>query len=84
VTELEALPNIGPVVAARLRKAGIASAEQLLSLGAERAFLQLRAALPEDACLSTLYGLAGAVDGVSDRALPPRRREQLRELFRSG
>ncbi|MGZ4410566.1 MAG: TfoX/Sxy family DNA transformation protein [Gaiellaceae bacterium] len=83
MTDLESLPNIGPVVASRLRQAGISTAEELLSLGAEQAFLRLRSVLPDDACLSTLYGLAGAVDGISDHVLPDDRRRALREFFRS-
>jgi len=78
VTDLEQLPNIGAILADCLRRAGIDSAEELQALGAERAFEQLRAVLPDDACLSKLYALAGAIEGVRWHDLPPARKTQLK------
>lgn len=82
MTELETLPNVGPVLAGCLRRADIESAEELRVLGAERAFSRLRAVLPEDACLSKLYALAGAIEGVRWHDLPPARRTQLKAFAR--
>ena len=61
---LETLPNIGTVLAGRLRAAGIASAENLQMLGDAEAFRRIQHVLPDDACVSTRYALAGAVHGV--------------------
>ena len=64
MSAVETLPNIGKVLAARLRKAGIETDAGLKKLGDAKAFLRLRAELPEDACVHTRLALAGAVRGV--------------------
>jgi len=64
VSRLETLPNIGPVLAGRLREAGIGSAEDFLRLGDAAAFARLRAGLPDDACVHTRLALAGAARGM--------------------
>ncbi|MGD0272538.1 MAG: TfoX/Sxy family protein [Gaiellaceae bacterium] len=84
MTELETLPNVGSVLAGCLRGAGIESPEELRALGAERAFERLRAVLPDDACLSKLYALAGAIEGVRWHDLPPARKTQLKTFARQG
>lgn len=74
---LETLPNIGRVLAGRLRAAGIADAGALRRLGDRAAFLRLRADLPEDACTHTRLALAGAVRGVRWHSLDRNFRAQL-------
>lgn len=64
MTRLEATPNIGKVLAGRLRAAGITTREQLEKLGDEAAFGRLRASLPDDACTHTRLALAGAVRNI--------------------
>lgn len=64
MSDVEALPNIGKVLASRLRKAGIETDAALKKMGDAKAFLRLRATLPEDACVHTRLALAGAVRGV--------------------
>jgi DNA transformation protein len=64
MAKLETLPNIGKVLAERLHKAGIESDTALKKLGDAKAFLALRAELPDDACVHTRLALAGAVRGV--------------------
>ena len=64
MSALETLPNIGDVLAGRLREAGIKTAEALLKLGDGAAFARIRAGLPDDACTHTRLALAGAVRGV--------------------
>jgi DNA transformation protein len=61
---LEDLPNIGKVLADRLRAAAITTPAQLLKLGDAAAFRRIRNELPEDACTHTRLALAGAVRGV--------------------
>ncbi len=82
MSELETLPNVGPVLAGCLRRAEIESAEELRVLGAERAFSRLSAVLPNDACPSKLYDLAGAIEGVRWHDLPPARKAQLKAFAR--
>ena len=76
---LEDLPNIGAVLAGRLRAAGITDDTALLKLGDAAAFLRLRADLPEDACTHTRLALAGAVRGVRWHSLDKALRQKLAE-----
>ena len=64
MSELETTPNIGKVLAGRLRAAGITTREELEALGDDAAFLRLRATLPVDACIHTRLALAGAVRNI--------------------
>ena len=85
MTALEDLPNIGAVLAGRLRAAGIGTAEALLKLGDAGAFARIRAGLPDDACTHTRLALAGAVRGVRWHDLDKALREELkRDAHRLG
>ena len=64
MSALEDLPNIGKVLAGRLREAGVETAKELQRLGDAAAFRRIRTVLPDDACISTRYAPAGAVRGV--------------------
>ncbi len=77
MSALEELPNIGKVLAGRLRKGGVDTAEQLLKIGDAAAFKRIRHVLPDDACVSTRYALAGAVRGVRWHALDTELRKTL-------
>ena len=65
------LPNIGPKLAENLEKAGIETPERLRELGAEEAFLRIRAQADAAACLHQLEALAGAAEGVRKSLLFP-------------
>ncbi|RYE09167.1 MAG: hypothetical protein EOP22_10505 [Hyphomicrobiales bacterium] len=77
MSALEHLPNIGKVLAGRLREAGVETAEQLTEIGDAEAFRRIRHVLPDDACVSTRYALAGAVRGVRWHRLTVTQREKL-------
>lgn len=77
MTDLETTPNIGKVLATRLRQAGITTREQLEQLGDDVAFNKLRATLPDDACKHTRLALAGAVRGVRWHSLDEKLRAEL-------
>ncbi len=77
MSALETLPNIGEMLAGRLRAAGIGTAEALLALGDAKAFVKIRASLPEDACTHTRLALAGAVRGVRWHSLDAELRARL-------
>jgi DNA transformation protein len=79
MTELGSLPNIGAVLAGRLRQAGIATAEDLTKLGDAAAFRKIRGNLPDDACTHTRLALAGAVRGVRWHSLDKALRTKLTE-----
>jgi DNA transformation protein len=84
--ELTGLPNIGAVVAQKLRAAGVTTPQQLKSLGSVEAAVRLRAlaARPEDApCASMLSGLEGAVRGVRWHAIPKHERDTLWQRYQA-
>lgn len=83
MTALESLPNIGAVLAGRLRAAGIESAEALLAIGDAAAFARIRAGLPDDACTHSRLALAGAVRGVRWHGLDVALRRRLAQEARA-
>ena len=72
------LPNIGPKLAENLEKAGIKTPDRLRELGAEEAFLRIRAQADAAACLHQLEALAGAAEGVRKSLLFPERKAELK------
>ena len=79
---LQALPNIGAEVASRLRKAGIATPEELRALGSVEAVVRLEAVQPDNPpCRSMLAGLEGAIRGVRWHAIPKDERDRLWKEF---
>lgn len=78
--ELTQLPNIGKVVAERLKEVGITTPEELRNVGAEQAFIRLQT-IDEGACLCMLQGLEGAVQGIRWHNLPKERKEELKAFF---
>ncbi len=52
-------------------------------MGAEEAFLRIRAKVDATACLHQLEALAGAEAGIRKSLLPPERKAQLKEWFKS-
>ena len=75
--KLTGLPNIGPVLADHLQRAGVGTAEELRKLGAEEAFLRVRRQAKPDACLHELEA------GVRKSQLPPERKRELTMWFRN-
>lgn len=81
--KLTDLPNIGPVLAGNLEKAGVETPDRLREIGAEEAFLRIRTRVDSTACLHQLEALAGAAAGVRKSLLPPERKAELKAWFRS-
>ncbi len=82
--DLAKLPNIGPVLAAELRKAGITTYEALADLGSVKATLRI-ARGSKVVRYNLLYALEGAIRGVRWHSIPAQERARLRqELERSG
>jgi DNA transformation protein len=78
--KLISLPNIGKIMAERLNEAGIDSAEQLFRLGSKDAFMKMVAA-DDEVCISILYSLEGAIQGIRWHDLDPKRREELKKYY---
>lgn len=68
--KLTDLPNIGPVLAGQLEKAGIPSPKALREAGSREAWLRIQTADPS-ACIHRLLSLEGAVRGIKKAQLPP-------------
>lgn len=73
--------NIGKDTESKLKKVGIDSIEKLKSAGYEQAFLRLQA-LDPGACLSLLYGLEGAIEGVKWHELSEEKKLELQQFFK--
>jgi DNA transformation protein len=81
--ELTQLPNIGQVLAQKLRRAGIASYDDLVDLGSVEAYLRIwdRQDLIG---YNMLYALEGAIQGVRWHDLPTEQRQRVKaELLRA-
>lgn len=78
--ELADLPNIGKEVERQLILAGITSCNQLRSIGAQAAWLEIQK-IDESACIHRLYALEGAILGIKKSLLPKERKEALKEFY---
>jgi DNA transformation protein and related proteins len=74
---LEKLPNIGAILADRLRGAGVSDAAELRRLGSEAAFAKISEELPQDARSHTLFALEGAIRGTRWTSIPQDERATL-------
>ena len=79
MAELASMMNIGKEMARKLDSVGIGSAEELVRLGAEQAFLKVKGRYP-NVCLVHLYALEGAVCNVEFNSLPEGRKRELKEF----
>lgn len=61
--DLSHLPNIGEVLAEKLRGIGIASYDELASMGSIQAVLMIKEEDPS-ACYNMLYAIEGAIKGI--------------------
>ena len=77
MAELSSMMNIGKEMAKKLSSVGIDSAEELMAVGAEQAFLQLKAAYPR-VCLVHLYALEGAIHQAEYTSLSADRKKELK------
>lgn len=80
--KLTSMVNIGKAMAEKLTAVGIDFSEGLASLGAEEAFLRLKAAYPQ-ICLVYLYTLEGAIRGIPFHHLPENRKRELKAFYDS-
>ncbi len=71
MTSLTSLKNIGETSAAWLESVGIASAEDLHTLGVVEAYRRVKTAFPERVTLNMLYALQGALLDLHWKELPP-------------
>ena len=77
---LTQLPNIGKVVAEKLIEVGVATPEELRSIGSEQAFIRIQT-IDHTACFCMLQALEGAVQGIRWHNLPKERKAELLDFF---
>ena len=75
------LPNIGQILAIKLRMVGICSAEELIQTGSEEAIIRLQTLKNGEACINMLYALEGAVQGIRWHNLDNVKKLQLLEFY---
>jgi DNA transformation protein len=80
MSDLTELPNIGKTLAAELEKLGVASREELVSLGSVEAARRI-AKTRSGTCHSLLFALEGAIRGVRWHSLPKSDRARLKDRF---
>lgn len=78
--DLSQLPNIGEVLAEKLRGIGITSYDELASEGSIQIVLKI-GETDVSACYNMLYALEGAIRGVRWHALPREDRRKLKDAF---
>jgi DNA transformation protein and related proteins len=80
-SDLKKRINIGKDTENKLIQVGIDSIKELETVGSEQAFLRLQV-LDPGACLSLLYGLEGAVEGVKSNELSIEKEKELQQVFK--
>jgi DNA transformation protein len=78
--DLATLPNIGRILAEKLKFIEIDTVEKLKSIGSENAFIRLKT-IDDEACINSLYALEGAVQGIRWHDLDKCKKEELRVFF---
>lgn len=73
--------NIGKDTETKLIQVGIDSFEKLKAIGYEQAFIRLQTIDP-GACLSLLYGLAGAIEGTKWNKLSPKKKQEIQQFYK--
>jgi len=77
---LTTLPNIGKVLADKLKVVSIDTVEKLRSIGSENAFIKLKT-VDSEACINSLCALEGAIQGIRWHDLDSRKKEELKMFF---
>lgn len=80
--ELSKLPNIGEKLEEQLNQIGIFTNDDLKSIGAKKAWLDIQK-IDESACIHRLLALEGAIRGVKKSLLPNDVKEELKDFYNS-
>ena len=79
--ELSALPNIGKVLAGKLKQVGINNEHELKLMGSEKAILKIATLEQSGACINMLYALEGAIQGVRWHGIDKDRKQELKVWY---
>jgi DNA transformation protein len=80
IEKLSDLPNIGPEIERQLNQVGIFTYEDLKTMGAQQAWLQIQQ-IDSSACIHRLLALEGAIRRVKKSQLPIDVKERLKEFY---
>ena len=78
--DLSELPNVGEVLAKKLKAIGVTSYKKLVDVGSIEAVLRIKET-DLSACYNMLYALEGAIRGVRWHAIPKEERAHLKDEF---
>ncbi len=79
---IEELPNIGKILAEKLKYIGVTNELELVELGSESAIIKIATLENNGACLNMLYALEVAIQGIRWHGLAVDRKQELKEFFR--
>ncbi|EIA21324.1 TfoX/Sxy family DNA transformation protein [Listeria fleischmannii] len=82
--KIQEMPNLGKVNEEKLNEAGIMTAEQLISVGTETAYLKTKHLVDDGACLHFLYALEGAIQNIPKKEISPARKAELRAFIKEN
>jgi len=80
MTQLSDMKNIGSTLASKMTEAGIENSDDLISLGAKKAFIKVKSVYP-DACINHLYAVAGAIEGIRWHNLSNETKLDLKDFY---
>lgn len=79
---LHDLPNISNVIEGKLMEVGINTPQMLIDLGSQAAFERLKLK-DSTACLSMLYALEGAIEGIRWHYLSPDKKQECKAFYKT-
>jgi len=78
--DLTSLPNIGPVLADKLKQIGITTVDELEAIGSVEALIRI-GVTDRSTCYNMLYAIEGAIRGIRWHAIPKGDREMIKTKF---
>ena len=80
--ELSKLPNIGQTLEEKLNRVGIATKDELFTLGSRDTFKGI-ASIDKEACFNMICALEGAIQGIKWHYLTKETKEDLKKFLNS-
>lgn len=75
------LPNIGPILANKLKSIGIENEFDLKSMGSKNAIAKIATIENNRVCVNMLYALEGAIQNIRWHNLDRARKQELKDFF---
>ncbi|GAB2021446.1 TfoX/Sxy family protein [Pseudolactococcus yaeyamensis] len=73
------MKNLGVISEAKLNQVGLMDSDDLIHVGTEKAFLQVRNLVDDGACLNFLLALEGAIQNIPKKEITSERKTALQE-----